>query len=120
MEYSNDKRMDGESPADSLLDGLFEDDEYRPRRPLMSDARQASATVGNSMNCAQDSRQCGFKQPSLENVPLAMVYSPEQVWGELYELERGFSRGTIFASLDFPFNGTSCSCRRSREVCDKR
>lgn len=37
--------------------------------------------------------------------PLAMVYSPEQEWRDLYESEMGHERGTIFKELDFPFFG---------------
>ena len=35
--------------------------------------------------------------------PLAMVYSPEQTFTDIYEDEEGLSRGTIFADLYFPF-----------------
>ena len=37
--------------------------------------------------------------------PLAMVYSPEQEWRDLYESEMGLDRGTIFKELEFPFFG---------------
>ncbi len=37
--------------------------------------------------------------------PLAMVYSPEQEWRDLYENEMGHERGTIFKELEFPFFG---------------
>ena len=37
--------------------------------------------------------------------PLAMVYSPEQEWRDLYENEVGHERGTIFKELEFPFWG---------------
>ena len=37
--------------------------------------------------------------------PLAMVYSPEQEWRDLYESEMGHERGTIFKELEFPFFG---------------
>ena len=37
--------------------------------------------------------------------PLAMVYAPLQEWRELYDNEVGFSHGTIFKELDFPFLG---------------
>ena len=38
-----------------------------------------------------------------EDVSLAMVYSPYQHWREVYEAEKGLSRGTIFRELDKPF-----------------
>ena len=48
----------------------------------------------------------------LDGYPLAMVYSPEQGFEDLYEPEEGLSRGTIFIALDFPFEGdTMGRCR---------
>ncbi len=38
------------------------------------------------------------------NTPLAMAYVPMQQWGETYNLEKGFQKGTIFPELDFPFD----------------
>ena len=37
--------------------------------------------------------------------PLAMVYSPEQEWRDLYDSEEGHKKGTIFKELDLPFLG---------------
>lgn len=64
----------------------------------------------------------------LSGVPLAMVYSPYQSFDELYEMEEGFKRGTIFKLLDFPFymescrglRNTSCDCGCDRYVGGKR
>ena len=39
----------------------------------------------------------------LEQFPLAMAYVPFQRWECLYELPKGFQRGTIFSDLDKPF-----------------
>ncbi|MBO5788827.1 MAG: spore coat associated protein CotJA [Clostridia bacterium] len=35
---------------------------------------------------------------------LAMVYSPEQYWGQLYTPEEGLEIGTIFECLNLPFD----------------
>ncbi len=35
--------------------------------------------------------------------PLAIAYVPMQVWQDLYEPEKGLSRGTVFAELDKPY-----------------
>lgn len=40
-----------------------------------------------------------------KSVPLAMAYVPDQKWGEVYDVEAGFPKGTIFPSLDFPLVG---------------
>lgn len=40
-----------------------------------------------------------------EGISLAMVYSPYQHWRDVYDEEKGLSRGTIFRELDKPFEG---------------
>lgn len=45
---------------------------------------------------------------ALTDFPLAMVYSPIQEWRNVYDEKKGFSRGTIFAELDKPFEGRHC------------
>ena len=37
------------------------------------------------------------------NLSLSMVYSPFQVWQNLYDEETGLARGTIFKELDKPW-----------------
>ena len=44
----------------------------------------------------------------LAGMPLAMAYVPMQEWRNLYDLEPGFERGTLFKELDFPFYTTAC------------
>ena len=53
----------------------------------------------------------------LHGYPLASVYSPAQSWQDIYELEVGFKKGTIFKGLDFPFLGSEnkkggCGCAK--------
>ena len=52
---------------------------------------------------------CGApeREPSwgLRGYPLASVYSPLQEWREIYDIENGLKRGTIFKELDLPFYG---------------
>ena len=43
------------------------------------------------------------KNWGLEDYPLASMFAPLQVWQSLYDLEVGFTRGTIFKELDLPF-----------------
>jgi hypothetical protein len=38
-------------------------------------------------------------------IALGMAYVPYQEWGELYDADIGFHRGTIFPALDKPFIG---------------
>ena len=50
---------------------------------------------------------CGTDNGSwgLHEHPLAIVYSPQQVWRNVYDPEEGMEHGTIFAELDLPFYG---------------
>ncbi len=41
----------------------------------------------------------------MQRFPAAMAYVPMQPWENLYELEEGLCRGTVFPSLDLPFFG---------------
>ena len=36
---------------------------------------------------------------------LAMAYIVDQVWRDLYDTEQGFSVGTLFRELHFPYTG---------------
>jgi len=51
------------------------------------------------------------KQNCLSGWPLAMSYTPDQEWKDLYEIEVGLSHGTIFTELDLPFYPGCKSCR---------
>lgn len=48
---------------------------------------------------------------SLSKMPLAMAYIPWQKWNNIYEICKGFQRGTIFAELDKAFSGRG-GCNR--------
>lgn len=110
MNYNNDNRMPRDDIDASPLDELFADGDLPPRRPISRDAYRAvmsDADRDESFGCVDKT----FKQPVLEDVPLAMVYSPVQTWDKLYDIDTGFTRGTIFESLDFPFMCPSAVCR---------
>ena len=51
---------------------------------------------------------CGTFSSENFDYSLAMVYSPEQIWQNLYCEEEGFKVGTIFKELDKPFYGSKC------------
>ncbi|MBQ8836766.1 MAG: spore coat associated protein CotJA [Clostridia bacterium] len=67
-------------------------------------------TESNSknMNSHCDDCHCGDYSNNDFNYSLAMVYSPEQEWQNLYCEEEGFMAGTIFKELDKPFYGAKC------------
>ncbi|HJC48693.1 MAG TPA: spore coat associated protein CotJA [Candidatus Lachnoclostridium pullistercoris] len=43
------------------------------------------------------------QQTDISSFPVGMTYVPMQKWQQTYDLGLGFSRGTIFPDLDFPF-----------------
>ncbi len=49
-------------------------------------------------------------KPDMDCQTLAMAYVQKQKWQDIYEVEQGFHRGTIFAELDLPFVGEG-ACR---------
>lgn len=66
----------------------------------------------SDMRCGMDedmSNRCG-NMNDMEGFALAMAYVPWQQWGEVYPLNTGLSRGTIFPELDKPFfKGRCCN-----------
>lgn len=45
-----------------------------------------------------------------QHMVLAMAYVLMQQLNEVYETDKGFTRGTIFPELDKPFLAGGCSC----------
>lgn len=70
------------------MDGLV----LRERESTLS--KQSGNTVSDNTG-----RMSRFPQ----NTPLAMAYVPYQEWGEVYDEDSAFSRGTLFPELDLPF-----------------
>ena len=60
----------------------------------------------SNTECCENRKSCDV----LSGMPLAMAYVPWQEWRNLYETEKGFHRGTIFAELDKPFLGMGGCC----------
>lgn len=40
-----------------------------------------------------------------DTFPLAMAYVPWQKWQDIYDIDKAYCAGTIFAQLDLPFYG---------------
>ena len=74
------------------------------RRRCMMGAMPEGKDEGCTDNCTS-------ARSPLTGYPLAMVYSPEQGFDDLYEPEEGLSRGTVFVALDLPFEGDTGRCR---------
>ena len=64
----------------------------------------------NSCPCNNNSADTECPSPHFaNNVHLAMVYSPDQDFAELYSPEKGLEAGTVFMKLDKPFGGRTIS-----------
>ncbi len=61
--------------------------------------------------CNVEPRSCPIHpvpvQP-FENKPIAMTYTPWQKWTDIYDVDKAFCVGTIFAELNKPFEGGRC------------
>ena len=89
----------------------------RMSSPCSIQQRQTSGTTvmpKESCNCTRETHNKSFEQDCTENLsemPLAMAYVPWQKWQNIYEICKGFHRGTIFSELDKPFLGRG-GCNR--------
>ena len=57
--------------------------------------------MSDHIDCCQKSDHPDHS--GVDSLPLAMAYVPWQEWRSLYEVEKGFRCGTIFAELNLPF-----------------
>lgn len=61
-------------------------------------------SIDSRINCRGEMQETRPMQTwGLENYPLASVYSPIQIWRNLYEPEEALNQGTLFKELDLPF-----------------
>lgn len=87
----------------------------RPIGPRPSDIPTAALSQTNRLNGTESGtrRSCdgtlrdengnGTRGWGLVDHPLAMVYSPYQIWREAYAPDVALKRGTLFSELDLPF-----------------
>ena len=69
----------------------------------------------NSCPCQEGSQNGRCPSPRFpDNIHLAMVYSPDQEFEDLYSPENGLEAGTVFIKLDKPFGGRSISGGKRR------
>ncbi len=59
--------------------------------------------AGTSGSCVKPSESW-----NPDRFPVGMGYVPMQCWQEPYPLAVGFSRGTLFSDLDYPFMRARC------------
>ena len=75
---------------------------YNSRNTAM---RQSGSWQNTSPSCRRNSEDCTRSDDFLKGTTIAMAYVPWQQWQNVYEICRGFERGTIFEDLDKPFTG---------------
>lgn len=65
----------------------------------------SNRTMPSSVSPSTPSRPCCniYDHDKLSGLSIAMAYVPWQEWRSLYEVEKGFRCGTIFAELNLPF-----------------
>ena len=94
--YKDDNMITPMSGNDAMLRILLDQKGAAPRCDLGS-CEQNTRNYDNG-----DNRSWG-----LEGYPLASVFAPLQKFENVYEMEKAICRGTMFADLDLPFEGTT-------------
>lgn len=76
-------------------------------------SRQTSPAAASVRPMSSKSTCCDDRAEydELNGLPIAMAYVPWQQWRAIYEVEKGFHRGTIFEELDKPFKGIGGCCK---------
>ena len=123
MKYDmNDTRTPRERIGDSLLERMLEEsrgvemtregcplcDTQRCGEPDCRGPRRTAPVAARPMPIMPPVQKghCGGEDYTgwgLREHPLAMAYSPLNVWRQVYDADYGLGRGTIFAELDLPF-----------------
>ena len=75
--------------------------------PRLDNDRGGRRCDGSLPHSAPDRREHSCDLPDrLQGHPLAMVYSPYQHFRDIYTPDVALDRGTLFAELDLPFEGS--------------
>lgn len=80
-----------------------------PNPACASGNARSESIPENSCECGCDD-DCA-KKNCLSSYPLAMSYTPDQEWRNLFEIEEALCHGTIFRELELPFYPACRSCR---------
>ena len=79
------------------------------RNSQRSDYEQFAKFLRGSQIARMDGTQVpNTDTPCHKNHPIAMVYGINQEWKQLFDMELGLTKGTIFEELDLPITTTSC------------
>lgn len=61
------------------------------------------------MKCGNDAGQ--YEYGCLSDLPLGIAYVPWQKFEQVFEADKGFMCGSIFAELVYPFYGARAACQ---------
>ncbi len=101
--------MRGTRPVRSAMPGMlprgFSDKRSMPVAAMRDKGKSDCGCKDMRDSAPRCGGGCGTDEGGwgLHEHPLAMAYSPLQVWRNVYEPEIGLERGTIFIELDKPF-----------------
>lgn len=82
---------------------------------LNTNMREYTTTTEQNCNCNHRNHIDTLPPQWIEQFPPGMAYVPTQQFKNLYEIETGLQRGTIFSQIDFPFEvgfcARGCNCQ---------
>lgn len=90
----------------------YDRNNYNMRSNMQS--RMHSGMYGNMQNRSvinrsgmsrENDNDCDKMKEHVDHMNPGMSYVPWQKWEEIYDMEKGFERGTIFCQLDKPYTG---------------
>lgn len=106
LEAEEAARHGAEEPMHSFR-AVREDESPRRSSPVFF--RQTPENTRGARDSVQEARDGAADAPKHPHRRhLAMVYAPEQMFGDLYDTDEALMHGTIFRELDFPFYPTKC------------
>lgn len=84
---------------------------YQQRQMYRREKMESRCGEHDDKMMCEKTKEYRRETDKLYGFPLAMAYVPWQSWCNIYDVEKGFHRGTIFEELDKPFLGRG-GCNR--------
>lgn len=94
------------APRDRLTPGMSE--HIEPTTPVDTTPYSAPCACRIEADTPRAEHAARAQLADCAMPALAMIYSPKQIWQNIYNEEDALTRGTIFADLDKPFCGSTC------------
>ena len=111
MEYGKEYRRQHECCGDNRGDNRG-NNRSDNRRDNYGGCRSQNMTSCRNRMEMPEGPSCGCENgcyvEKLTGFKLAMVYSPEQMWENIYDCTEALENGTLFADLNFPWYASCC------------